>query len=119
MYSPTSDTLRKHRERLLQIALDHARSGGLNSLNRERIAAAGGVSLGTVSNALGKRADMIQLVMEAGEAEGETLKWSNVAPVAEQFPKPAPEGYDANAKIAEGIAPFAVPGRKNRSLYQK
>lgn len=74
-YNPTSDTLRKHRERLLQIALDHARSGGLNSLNRERIAAAGGVSLGTVSNALGKRADMMNLVMEAARADGVTLSY--------------------------------------------
>jgi hypothetical protein len=60
---------------LLKIALVHARVGGLSSLNRERIAKEGEVSLGTVSNALGKRSDMINLVLEAARAEGEELSY--------------------------------------------
>lgn len=74
-YSPTSNTLRRHRERLLQIALDHAKNGGLNSLNRQRIAEAAGVSEGTVSNALGKRVEMINLVLTAARAEGIELNY--------------------------------------------
>lgn len=74
-YNPNSSTLRAHRDRLLQIALGHAKAGGLNSLNRERIAIEGGVSLGTVSNALGKRADMMNLVINAAQAEGVTLAY--------------------------------------------
>jgi hypothetical protein len=74
-YNQNSSTLRDHRERLLQIALAHAKAGGLNSLNRERIATEGKVSLGTVSNALGKRADMMNLVINAAKAEGLTLTY--------------------------------------------
>lgn len=74
-YNSNSDTLRKHRERLLAIALTHAKAGGLNSLNRERIATEAEVSLGTVSNALGKRADMMNLVINAAKAEGVTLNY--------------------------------------------
>lgn len=74
-YNPNSSTLRAHRERLLQIALGHAKAGGLNSLSRDRIAAEAQVSTGTVSNALGKRADMMNLVINAAQAEGVTLSY--------------------------------------------
>lgn len=75
-YNPSSDTLRKHRERLLSIALQHAIAGGLRSLNRARIAAEGGVSLGVVSFALGKRDEMTQAVLDAAKSQGLELRYA-------------------------------------------
>lgn len=74
-YCPNSSTLREHRERLLRIALGHAKAGGLKSVTRERIAEESGLSSGTVSNALGKRDDMMNLVIDAARAEGVTLSY--------------------------------------------
>lgn len=74
-YNINSDTLRQHRANLLAIALRHAKQSGLNSLKRAEIAAEAKVSLGTVSNALGCRSAMINLVMAAGRAEGIELSY--------------------------------------------
>lgn len=75
-YNPNSDTLRQHRERLLGIAMQHAIATGLRSLNRAKIAAEAGVSLGVVSCALGKRDEMTQLVMDTAKQQGVELKYA-------------------------------------------
>ena len=75
-YNENGQTLRDHRSRLLAIALQHAVDGGLRSLNRAKIAEAGGVSLGVVSCALGKRDEMTQLVMDTARAQGVELKYA-------------------------------------------
>lgn len=75
-YNQNSDVLRKHRERLLGIAMAHAVASGLRSLNRAKIAAEAGVSLGVVSCALGKRDEMTQLVMDTAKLQGVELKYA-------------------------------------------
>lgn len=74
-YNPQSSVLAEHRAKLLAIALQHARAGGLRSLNRARIAAEGKVSLGVVSAALGPRDEMIALVQSTARAAGEELSY--------------------------------------------
>ncbi len=74
-YNPQSSVLAEHRAKLLAIALQHARAGGLRSLNRAKIAAEGKVSLGVVSAALGPRDEMIALVQERGRELGLEIRY--------------------------------------------
>lgn len=74
-YAPHSDTLRQHRDKLLEIALAHAADGGLRSLNRQRIADEAGVSAGVVSIAFGGRSAMINTVMQTAAERGIALSF--------------------------------------------
>lgn len=74
-YNENSDVLRQHRDKLLEIALRHAREGGLKSVNRDKIAKEGGISLGTVSNALGRREEMLNRVLAVARDRGIELSY--------------------------------------------
>lgn len=74
-YADNSDTLRKHRQAFLSIALRHAKASGLRSLKRAEIAKEAGVAEGVVTAAMGKRDDMMNLVIDAARAEGVTLSY--------------------------------------------
>lgn len=75
-YNPTSSVLAEHRTKLLAIALQHAVADGLRSLNRQRIATEGKVSLGVVSAALGPRADMLRLVEDHARDLGISIRYT-------------------------------------------
>jgi len=77
-YSNDSQTLRQHREKLLEIALQHAQRGGLNSVKRAEIAAEAKCSTGTVSFALGSRSAMLDRVMQAAQQRGIQLSFAGV-----------------------------------------
>ena len=75
-YATNSDTLRQHRDRLLEIALEHAARGGLGTVKRASLAAEANVSTGLVSAVMGDRATMLDLVLQASRQRGLNLKYA-------------------------------------------
>lgn len=75
-YANNSDTLRQHREKLLEIALTHAQRGGLSSVKRADVATEANVSIGVVSLAFGGRQAMLDQVMAAAQKRGIQLSYS-------------------------------------------